>query len=217
MINNILNLFYPPICGFCGRISKDNICRKCLIKIKKYDISSNKYEYPNMYFDEIFHIFKYEGDIRNRIIKYKFKNAPYLYKTFSKLILNNEKICDILKKYDLIIPVPIHKKRKLIRGYNQTELIARDLANNLDLKLEKNILIKEINTKAQSESNKMERQTNIIDAFKIQNLQKIKNKNVLIFDDIYTTGSTANECAKVLKKAQAKKVGVFTIAKDYIK
>ncbi len=217
IINNTLNLIYPPVCGFCQNICKDYICKKCSIRIKKYEIKNkNTFEVKDKtkYFDEICSYFKYEEIIRDMLINYKFNNKPYLYKTFSKIILNNKKICGFLKKYDIIIPVPIHKRRKQQRGYNQTELIAKEISKNLNIKIEKDILIKSINTRAQSELNKKDRQCNLKGAFKLQNMQKITNKNVLIIDDIYTTGSTVNECSRMIKLARAKSIGILTIAKD---
>lgn len=216
IINNILELVYPPTCAFCGKLSKDYICKKCELKIKKYRIKDS-YSSKNMYFQEIHSIFKYEEDIRDILIKYKFQNKAYIYKTFSKIILKDEKICGFLKKYDIIIPVPVHKKRKNERGYNQTELISKEISKNLNIKMEKNVLMKNINTKMQSSLSKKERKDNIKGAFKVQNLQRIENKNILIIDDIYTTGSTINECGKVLKSAGAKNIGALTIAKDYKK
>lgn len=216
IINNILNLVYPNVCGFCNKICKECLCKKCEIKTKKYEINliqKNK----NKYFEELFCIFKYESIIREILIKYKFNNKSYIYKTFSKIILKNKKTCGFLEKYDIIIPVPISRKRKYERGYNQTELIAKEIAKILNIKLENNILIKIIDTKVQSELSKKDRLNNVKNAFKIINDGKIKDMNVLIFDDIYTTGSTVNECAKVLKIAGANKVGILTIAKDYKK
>lgn len=215
-INSILELVYPPTCGFCGKLSKEYICNKCYLKIKKYRIKDNCPS-KNVYFQEIYSIFKYEEDIRDILIKYKFQNKSYIYKTFSQIILKDEKIYGILKKYDIIIPVPVHKKRKNERGYNQTELIAREIAKGLNIKMEKDVLIKSINTKAQSSLSKEERRDNIKGAFKAQNLQKIKDKNILVIDDIYTTGSTINECGRILKSTGAKSIGALTIAKDYKK
>ena len=215
IINDILNLVYPPVCGFCGNIYENYICKKCIVKIKQYEIENKKnYNNKKMYFDEFYSIFKYEGIIRDTLIKYKFQNKAYLYKTFSKIILNNKKICGILKKYDIIIPVPIHKKRKHQRGYNQTELIAREIANNTNLQLENKVLFKQKNVISQSELSKIDRKENIKNAFMIQNIEKIKNKKVIIFDDIYTTGSTVNECSKILKLVGVKNIGILTIAKD---
>ena len=216
ILNYILELVYPPVCGFCGKICREYLCKKCEIKIKKYEINLMQ-KNKNKYFDELFCIFKYEKIIRETLIEYKFQNKPYLYKTFSKIILNNKKVCGFLKKYDIIIPVPISKKRKLTRGYNQSYLIAKEIAKMLNIKLENNILIKTKDIKAQSGLTKKERAINIKNAFMVKNIDKLKNKNILLFDDIYTTGSTVNECARILKEAGANRVGILTIAKDYKK
>jgi len=213
MLDYILELIYPTTCGICDKICKEALCKKCELKLKKYEINLIR-KTKKMYFNESIHIFRYEDLIREKIISYKFANKAYLYKTFSKIILKNEKICGFFKNYDIIIPVPIHKKRKLERGYNQTELIAKAIANQTRLKLEKNVLLKQKNIVSQSSLNKNDRKQNVKNAFIVNNIEKVINKKILLFDDIYTTGSTVNECAKILKRAGAKQVGVLTIAKD---
>jgi len=212
MLDYVLELIYPTKCGFCGIICKDAICNKCRINLQKYEI--NVIRKNSKYYSEIMHVYKYEGEIRKKIIDYKFNNKPYLYKTFAKIILKNKKVCGFLKNYDIIIPVPIHKKRKLFRGYNQTELIAKELAKNSQLCLKRDILLKKTNVIAQSLLNKKDRQKNVKNAFMVRDVEKIVDKNVLIIDDIYTTGSTINECSKMLKKSGVKNIGVITIAKD---
>ena len=213
MLNNILELIYPNVCGICGKICKESLCKRCAIEIEKYEINLvNKNK--KMYFNESMHIFKYNEMISQRLIEYKFQDKSYMYKTFAKIILKNKKVCGFLEKYDIIIPVPIHKKRRLKRGYNQTELIAKEICKNISLELKTDVLIKQKNIKAQSELNKNERKQNIKNAFEIKNINEIIDKKILLFDDIYTTGSTVNECSKILKKAGAKQIGVVTIAKD---
>ena len=198
---------------FCNKVCKNEFCNKCKVKIRNNQI--NVIIKPrNKYFKELISIFKYEGIIRDKILQYKFEDKAYIYKTFAKIVLKNKKVCGLLKKYDIIIPVPIHKKRKLQRGYNQTQLIAKEISKNIDIKLCNNVLVKNKNTIAQSKLNKNKRKQNIKGAFKALNVQNIQGKSVLLFDDIYTTGSTANECSKILKEAGAKTVGVLTIAKD---
>ena len=217
IIENILNLIYPETCGVCGRICQESLCKKCEIKLKEFELKNKRIKIirnNDIFVDEIYSIYRYDGLIRALILKYKFNNKSYLYKTFSKIILNNKKICGFLKKYDIIIPVPIHKKRKSKRGYNQTELVACKLASKLNLKLERSVLIKVKNTRRQSELSREDRKINVLNAFKVSNINVTKEKNILILDDIYTTGSTVNECAKILKNSGAKKIGVLTIAKD---
>lgn len=210
---NLLEFIYPNVCGFCNKICKEEICNKCRIKIKKYQINI-VIKPPNRYFNELISIFKYEGIIREKILQYKFNDKAYMKNTFAKIILKNKKVCGLLKKYDIIIPVPIHKSRKAQRGYNQTQLIASKLAEYIDIEFCNNVLVKNKNTIAQSKLNRKKRIENIKGAFDILNLEKVQGKNVLLFDDIYTTGSTANECSRVLKTAGAKTVGILTIAKD---
>ena len=210
---NLLELVYPNVCGFCNKICKNELCNKCKMKIIQPQIDI-VIKPENKYFKELISILKYEGIIRDKILQYKFEDKAYIYKTFAKIVLKNKKVCGLLKKYDIIIPVPIHKKRKLQRGYNQTQLIAKEISKNIDIKLCNNVLVKNKNTIAQSKLNKNKRKQNIKGAFKALNVQNIQGKSVLLFDDIYTTGSTANECSKILKEAGAKTVGVLTIAKD---
>lgn len=123
-----------------------------------------------------------------------------------------------LKSYDIIVSVPMHNKKKRERGYNQTEIIAKQLSKDVEkqgtnLKYV-NSLNKTKNNTAQSLLNKKQRIENAKNAYSINETEIIKNKRILIFDDIFTTGSTANECAKILKKYTNKKIGVLTIAKD---
>ena len=107
------------------------------------------------------------------------------------------------------------KKKIAQRGYNQTELIAKLLAKKTEnLQYRKDILIKVKNNKIQSTLGKKQRIENVKNAYKLKNIQIIKQKNILIIDDIYTTGATVNECAKVISQ-QCQKVGVLTIAKDF--
>ncbi|MDO8659225.1 MAG: phosphoribosyltransferase family protein, partial [Candidatus Parcubacteria bacterium] len=123
----------------------------------------------------------------------------------------------------ILIPIPLSKKRYRERGYNQAELICRELIkiNNLrhgvDMKLEKDILIKPKETEHQARiENRRERLKNIIGSFAIKNeklsLSKIKNKNIILIDDITTTGATLNEARKVLKQNGARKIIAFTVA-----
>lgn len=201
------------MCAFCGKIDKNYLCENCrknLQKLGKVHID----RYKNKYFDEHIYMFRYEKYIREKILNYKFNDKPYYYKTFTNIFITNKKMCDILKSYDIIIPVPIHNKRRKQRGYNQTELIAKELAKEI-LNLEyMNILTKNKNVKPQSLLNKEQRIENAKNVYGVIKNIDIENKKILIFDDIYTTGATANECAKVLRKLKPKKIGILTIAKD---
>ncbi len=215
----LTQLIYPNTCAVCNKVCNAPICNNCMHKIRKKMLNERKIylQTKERFIDEHIYLFRYKGEIQELITKYKFKEKSYLYKAFSYLIQNNEKIIRIIKKYDYIIPIPIHSKRKKYRGYNQSELIIRDLCKNKNtIKYYNKILVKTKNIKPQSSLNKEERYKNIQGAYEInQNAKQLTTgKAILLFDDIYTTGSTANEAGKILKQNGAEKVGILTIAKD---
>lgn len=222
-INYILNFIFPNVCGICNKISDISICSQCSEKIQKYKCIQRQSNFKRLriklksqiYFDEQIYFYKYQDIIRKKIIEYKFGDKPYLYKMFSEMIFSKELI-EFCKKYDIITPVPIDKKRMSTRGYNQTYLIAKEIHNNLEnIKLTSKVLYKVKSIEPQSTMNcKQDRINNIKGAFIIKEPKLINEKSVIIFDDVFTTGSTVNECAKILKQSGAKKVGIITIAKD---
>ena len=205
-----MELVYPKTCGMCEEISKEYICSKCKLKLKKL-LKLNTVAYKDKYFKLHTYLFKYEEKIRDKLLKYKFRDYSYLYKFFSEIIINN---CNLQNNYDIILPVPIHKKRKQMRGYNQSELIAKEIAKNMNMEYSNRVLIKMVNTVPQSSLNQTQRMSNVMGIYKVINSQIIDQKRILLIDDIFTTGSTVNECAKILKQNGAKTIDVLTIAKD---
>lgn len=154
--------------------------------------------------------------IRTQLLDLKFREKPYVYKTIGKFLENMQKSFEILKKYDIIIIVPTSNQRKKERGYNQSELIAKEISRITGIPIVRNILIKIKDTLPQSSLNKKQREENAKNVYKIINTKKLHNKKMLVIDDIYTTGSTVNECSKLLiqKGIQKSNIGILTIAKD---
>lgn len=214
-MNKILDLIYPPVCGVCGKLDKNSICKKCEIRLNRQAIFGiDDYSRKMRFFSEHIYIFKYDGEIRKMLLKYKFNDKSYIYHTFVNFLKKNEKICVQIKKYDIIIPVPISLKRFKQRGYNQSKLIAKKMAKVMNLNYADNVLIKTKNNIAQSLLEEHDRECNVNGVYELKNSKKIKQKNILLIDDIYTTGSTVNECSRILKKADVNKIGIFTLAKD---
>ena len=218
-LKNMLFFIFPKQCEICGEIGNDYICNKCKNRIENSNLYLNKIENYSKdntkYFDEHAYVFKYNSIIREKIIQYKFKNKAYLGKMFSEFFVKNEKMCGFFEKYDIIIPVPMTNKKIKERGYNQSEIISGIISKNVpNITIQKNVLIKYKNNKTQSQLNKKQRQQNVQDVYKLNDREIIKNRNILILDDIYTTGATCNECARVLKQANPSRIGVVTIAKD---
>ena len=217
-IEKILDLIYPQVCGICGKLQTKSLCNKCRIKLEKqFNFQTDYYEQDlSKNFVEHNYFFKYGNIIRDQIIALKFKEKPYVYKTIAYFLKNMQKSFENLKKYDIIITVPISKQRKKERGYNQSLLVAREISKIINAPIAKNILIKTKNTVPQSSLNKKQREENAKGVYKVTNITNLYNKKILIIDDIYTTGNTVNECARVFIEKGIKRtnIGVLTIAKD---
>lgn len=221
MINifeKILDLIYPQVCGICGNINPKSLCNKCKVKLRnEFEYKTDNYEQDlSKNFVEHNYFFKYEKLIRSQILAIKFQEKPYVYKTIAEFIKNMQKSFVNLKKYDIIIIIPISNQRKRERGYNQSELIGKEISKIIKAPISKNVLYKIKNTVAQSTLNRKQREENAKGVYKAKNVSKIYNKKILLIDDIYTTGNTVNECANALIQKGIKRtnIGVLTIAKD---
>jgi ComF family protein len=194
------------------------LCNKCKIKLEKeYFFRTDNYESDfSKNFIEHHYFFKYENLIRNQILALKFQEKPYIYKTIAYFLKNMQKSFENLKKYDIIVIVPISKQRKRDRGYNQSELFSKQISKIIKAPICKHVLFKTKNTLAQSTLNKSQREKNVKGVYNTKNIKKLVDKKILIIDDIYTTGSTVNECAQQLVQKGIKRynIGVLTIAKD---
>lgn len=220
-LEKALSFIFPPVCGICGKPDESYLCKQCYQKWQKekntFPIIENYQKNKTSFIKEHCYLFPYKGILREKILQYKFDNKAYLARMFFEFFVKNEKVCGFLKNYDIIIPVPMTKKKVAQRGYNQSEIIARKIAKKRQIPIEKNVLQKKRNNQTQSMLKKAQRFENVKNVYKIENKQKIKEKKIVLFDDIYTTGATVNECAKILLQEGAETVGVLTIAKDFQK
>ena len=194
------------------------LCDKCFKKLETYKLKDKVEErIMDDVWIEYYYIFKYEKYIRKLILDYKFFDKSYLGKVFTEFIIRQKNLYKKFESYDIIIPVPMYKDKKKIRGYNQTEIIAANICLKCkNLFYGNKIIVKVKDTKKQSLLNKSERLYNVKGAYKIQEkyFEFLKNKQVIIFDDIYTTGATINECIEILKKAKVKRIFILILAKD---
>jgi len=221
LVKTLLNFFLPCFCKHCNIKLEDSsklLCEDCkplLNYVSKNNLAeSYKKNFSNSYIDELICTFGYidENPIQALIhsLKYQanFKSADYIV----KLIAEYQNNFGINLDIDFIIPIPLHKKKELLRGYNQSLILAKALNKELKIKVDNNILIRKKFTESQTKFNKNERLANVASAFYINDEEKIKGKNILLLDDVITTGATINECAKILKQKKANKIIAFSIA-----
>lgn len=216
-----INFLYPPTCIICGKSANYYICEKCNKRIKKYEeyhyLSRDEdNNYPIRHYDELIYILRYEKIIRKIMINYKFYSKPYISYFFAYKIMNNKYLCEKIKEYDYIVPVPMSENKEKSRGYNQTKLITSIISKRLKIK-ESNNLKKVNNTLTQGKLNRLERINNIEGIYYIENNLEFIGKRIVLLDDIYTTGSTIEECARVISKSGAKEIFVIILARDFMK
>lgn len=236
MLELVLNFLFPQKCITCGNISRNFICSTCekrFEKYRKFEIIDNKklfmdklgiqnanfiqkfylIDNQKIYWEKMIYCFEYKSIVRKYMLQYKFYNKAYLAQFFSYEILKNKKIYEMLKSYDIIIPVPMDKIKKSRRGYNQTELITNFISKT-GVIISSNVLDKVKLTKTQSTLKRDDRKDNVKNSYIVKYVEKVKNRKVILFDDIYTTGSTVNEISKKLKEAGTKEIFIMVIAKD---
>ena len=213
MLEFIADFLFPPVCSVCGKLDKKWLCINCRKRVERLE-KSCVVQIENRKYEKLLYIFKYESLIRKLILQYKFSNKAYLNNFFANIIIKNEKNLSLLKQYDMIIPVPMHKKKMQNRGYNQTELISEKIDKLADIPSRKDILYKVVNTTTQSKLGGKARQSNIQHAFLVKKDIEVEGKKIILLDDIYTTGATTEECSRVLKESGAKEILVLVLAKD---
>jgi ComF family protein len=158
-------------------------------------------------------VVSYETIILNAIHQFKYGNNISVGAMLASFMADFSFPDVDLTDYSLIIPVPLHIKRLRQRGFNQSLILAQALAKKWQIPVNFSLLKRHKFTLTQTGLNKTERKQNIKGAFEVSDKKNIAGKNVILIDDVYTTGATINECAKILTKAGAQKVTVLTLAR----
>lgn len=157
----------------------------------------------------------YSGGIKRTLTLFKFYDRPDFCDSFALMIYKRLKSLEYTN-FDVIVPIPMTKKRLSERGYNQAELIARRLSELLNIPLATDVLVKVKNTERQSRLPMHKREANIRGAFTLYNKERIFRKSVLLIDDIVTTGATMREASRVLSKS-ASNITACAVAKTVFK
>ncbi|UCD55525.1 MAG: ComF family protein [Candidatus Omnitrophota bacterium] len=205
-----LDIVLPPVCYVCGRncSSKYGLCTLCLNRIRLCAEYSK-----NPYIEKAWSCSYYKDTIKECIHLFKYRGYIGLIDIFRDIMIDFVKKHDIHKNMDLIVPVPVYPTKKRERTYNHAEILARSLSKNLVIPIDVKNLKKIKWTQSQSELGREKRLKNVKDSFLVVDKGVFSGKCVLVVDDVYTTGATINECAKVLRGAKASKVFSLTLAR----
>ena len=210
--STFLNIIYPPKCPACKALVQEHgaWCSRCLAEILAVrDI--NLIEHHLKYLTSCRAVCEYTGGLKRIIHDMKFRQQRR-YAIYLAWLLAGSKRPAYFSAIDCVVPVPLHADRLKERSYNQTEAIFKGWSKKEKLLWLPDVLVRTKHTIPQWKLTLSERRTNIKGAFLITRPQVVKDKNILLVDDIITTGITLDECAKVLKKAGAASVHGFSVA-----
>jgi len=233
----LLNLFFPKFCLGCQKegiylcddcrtfldIAEYNycLCESKPIRLAKEQKLGKCNKCQDRKLSGLYFALAYKENSLTKKLIYQFKYQPYLKdlsKTLAGIIAEHlvlsKKNTNQIWENSVLLPVPLDKKKLKIRNYNQAEELAKELSLILKVPTVLDVLIKIKSTKSQIESSKKEREKNLQNTFSIKNPDIISGKKIFLVDDVYTTGSTMQECCITLKKAGAKSVWGLTIARE---
>ncbi len=230
----MLDIIYPGLCISCkqispGRqlcencysdikfISSSDICVCCGVPYKSFDETTAHPEHKcasciseTTDFKVCRSIARFDGTIRDLLHSFKYKKKLGIGKIFTRLIKDN--FPKDLTSFNLIMPVPLHIKKLREREYNQSAVLVNGLSRELDCEKDLFSLIKSFETEPQVNfKDSRMRKKNVLKSFSVRDVKNIKKRSILLVDDVYTSGSTINECAKVLLGSGAGEVQALTL------
>lgn len=232
-MNLIFDLIFPKRCVGCKKLGS-YVCSNCMSHIELFQDfvcpmclkrSITGKTHPSCItpqgMDGLSCGVVYKGVVKRMLFSLKYK--PHIVdlrhacgRLFYECISQNELFMRTLLSHPIVIPIPLSSKKHKLRGYNQSELLADALAKDFNLKSSAKILMRMKDTKPQFKLNKEERSKNVLNVFQVNQLYQssIKNKTVLLVDDLATSCATLRECTKVLKRAGVKEVYGVTFARE---
>ncbi len=223
MFKSLLNLFFPKICYACLKLLQDNeatICVDCRhdLPITNFhfnnDESVKKVLYGRVNIENGTSLLRFEkkSNVQRLIHGLKYRGYEDIGFSLGNWLGNELNTIEAYKNIDVVIPVPLHKKKLRERGYNQVTKFGQQIALALNADYFEDVLTKITNTKSQTKKSRFSRWKHSDELFSLNNTNIINNKHILLVDDIITTGATLEACASVLQQAKNIKISIATIA-----
>jgi competence protein ComFC len=217
----LIRLVYPAYCGVCNtflELQEDGLCSTCSAKLGSllFSLEDAAFNPKSEHLDEAWSLYPYESPAKEILAAIKFLRKRWLVRVFEKEISRLFEALQAESSFDALLPVPIDREKLMEREFNQTALIANLLKNQIK-DIQPDILKKRHSTPAQSSLGRKEREVNLYGAFELKNPKLIRGRNILLIDDIYTTGATADTLAQLLKSHGANKVSLLTLARTELR
>jgi len=223
MFQSLINLLFPKVCLGCGSFLESNeaiICTSCRhdLPLTNYHLDPDNelikkfYGRIDLQFASSMTYYHKSGIVHELIHNLKYYKHQEIGTFLGNWYAEDLRNLEIIKAFDVIIPVPLHKKRMKERGYNQVETFAKALSENLNIAYDDSILVRNIYSKTQTKKNFLGRTDVNLNIFDVNFKEENHGKHFLLIDDVITTGSTLESCARALLKIPEAKLSVISIA-----
>ncbi|MDF9800573.1 ComF family protein [Catalinimonas alkaloidigena] len=222
MFNDFISLLFPHCCVVSKlplAKGEQYISTSFANALPKYDLHHTNVNLERKFsglvdikYVLVYYKFSKKSGVQKILHHLKYRNLPEIGILTGKWFGHSLRAAGYQDKFDLIIPVPLHKSKQRKRGYNQADYIAKGIAEVLEIDWSENILQRKVNTQTQTKKSRAERFSNTENIYAIQNQAFIKEKRILIIDDVITTGATVGQCADLVLKEGGKEVSVAALA-----
>jgi len=223
IFSDLFSLLFPEVCPSCGSLlmkDEKTVCISCRVLMPKtgYELIADN-PVARIFWGRIplhavsaCYFFAKKGRVQPLIHELKYKGNSdaglFLGREMAKELVKAPLFADV----DFLIPVPLHPKREKKRGYNQSEVIARGMAEVMPAKISYNNLVRAVATETQTKKSREDRWQNVKEIFELRKAELLENKHICIIDDVITTGSTIEACAMALQDVPGIKISVATAA-----
>ena len=223
-IKDLISLLFPRYCKVCGRRlthSENHLCISCLLELPRthYEqipenlLMQHFIEWPEVVSATAYLYYYKEGKYSSLIHHLKYHDHPEVGTYLGRLAATELRESGFFDGIDLIIPVPLSRKRYRQRGYNQSDYIAQGISEVTHIALRTDCLVRTVDTDTQTHKSKEERWKNTKDIFQVVNPETLKGKHLLLIDDVATTGATLHACASTLLTLPGVRISIFALAK----
>src|SRR5689334_10011646 len=219
---DFFSLLYPRYCFACEDAlvkGEEVLCTKCLLEMPK----SNYHKDPgNPFFLKlsarigikgVFALYKFtkSSRVQHLLHALKYKSRPEIGLALGRIYGDDLRSYDLQNEFDLIVPVPLHFRRKQVRGYNQSERFGKGLSEILGIECSDEVVVRIQKTETQTRRTKLQRWTNVKEGFKVESPDRVKGRRILLVDDVITTGATIEACAQRIMDAGSRELTIGCI------
>jgi ComF family protein len=223
LLDDFIALFFPRTCVVCGSSlfkNEHQICSRCLTHLPETNFHKDKEnEVTQVFWGRVplvtgasLYYYKKGGSVQQLLHQFKYNGHQEIGHFIGRYYGARLKEAEHFQKVDIIIPIPLHKKKQKLRGFNQAELFANGLGHSMEVEVDTSSVIRHVETSTQTRKSRYNRWENVNEIFAVTQPGRLENKHILVVDDVITTGATMEACLQILHNIPGTLLSVASIA-----